>query len=492
MTLISMNYNDVDFSRWIVVLQGFTTFGGANFDVTTKDVGFNGSYFLKNRFKEKIIKVPIYIEYPKLIDYDAFQQALYVTEPKKLIFSHQPYRYYYAIPTGDLDFNEFRMNGKGVLTFIIPDGLAHSTEYKEFTEYTEEDGKLIFTVINNGNVEALPVITAKINSENGYFGLVNKTGVMEIGDRELIDSETLAYSERPFDYSDTGTKIADGFAKGTKNVAILNDSSQTLDKNLGIVNDWNRNHLALLGSIEPNENHAGTLTFDLPTEGSLYDYIWWRQIFWALNVNQYGFIKISVSDTDGKFLFGVETIKRKAGVETEFNVLVADGKGGYKFTDFRKKFNCTHKDNENPFNQERGWSDIKRIDDKLDIFWFGSRYQRIIPELKGKKSAKLHVAIGSMAGKPLIGKLYIDGIKYRKDNVADGYNIPNPYGPGSEIVINGENKTFLVDNVPKLNHIIDYSNWLKIPPGKSTIEISTSSWNTEKPDFKLAFEERWL
>ena len=52
-----------------------------------------------------------------------------------------------------------------------------------------------------------------MNSENGYFGLVNPTGVMEIGDREIIDSETRKFSERPFDYTDSGTKILDGLSK---------------------------------------------------------------------------------------------------------------------------------------------------------------------------------------------------------------------------------------------------------------------------------------
>ena len=51
--MIKMNFNNVDFSRWLVITKGFTTFGGADFDVTTKDVGFNGTYFVKNRYKEK-------------------------------------------------------------------------------------------------------------------------------------------------------------------------------------------------------------------------------------------------------------------------------------------------------------------------------------------------------------------------------------------------------------------------------------------------------
>ncbi|MGT2958892.1 phage tail protein [Streptococcus bovimastitidis] len=494
--MATMKFNDIDLSDMLTIMSINRDIGNQR-SVSTNTSPLIGVFINQVKVDAKTISVDFYLK-DRSSDYSLnilkhdLAGIFNVDEPVKIEFSDEPDKYYLGLPVSKISASDpIAWLSLVTIEFLIPDGVAHSKTKKKVTKYTIQDGKLVFDLLNKGTLPALPIITAKMNSENGYFGLVNESGVMEIGDRELIDSETLAYSERPFDYSDTGTKIADGFAKGAKNVAILNDSLQTLDKNLGIVADWNRNHLALTGAIAPSGNHAGSLTFDLPIEGSLYDHVWWRQIFWAWNINQYGFIKISVSDTDGKFLFGVETIKRKSGVETEYNVQVTDGNGGWKFTDFRKKFNCTHK-NENPFNQGRGWTEIKRIDDKLIIHWNGSQFERIIPELKGKKSAKLHVAIGSMQGKPLVRKMYVDGIKYRKDNVADGYNIPNPYGVGSEVVINGENKTLLVDNIPKLNHIVDYSKWLTIPPGKSTIELNISSWSESNPDVTVEYEERWL
>lgn len=466
---------------------------GNNRVVTTNTSPFLGSVIQRYKIDSKKITVSfsIWTRDRNTVKHQLasiFNQS----EPKRLLFSDEPDKYYLALVVDEIQMQEASIKRSyGTITFLIPDGVAHSTSYKKITDFTESDGKVIFNVTNNGNVEALPVITAKMNSENGYFGLVNSTGVMEIGDREIIDSETRQFSERPFDYTDTGTGIKDGFTKGAKNVAILNDNSAVLDKNLSILNWLGRDHIVLDGTSVAG-THTGTLTFDLPSEGSLYDYFWWRQVFWAGALNQYGFIKIMISDSDGKFLYGVETIKRKAGLETEYNFMVTDEKGGYKFSDFKKKFKATDKDNENPFNAPRGWSDIIRNDDKVSIFWFGSRYERTFPELKGKKSAKLHIALGSINGNPLVTRMYVDGIKYRKDNVAFGYNIPNPYGTGSTVVINGENKTFLVDNIPKLNHVVDYSKWPKIPPGTSTLEISTSSWNEIKPTFSLAFEERWL
>lgn len=464
---------------------------GNNRVVTTNTSPFLGSVIQRYKIDSKKITVSfsIWTRDRNTVKHQLasiFNQS----EPKKLLFSDEPDKYYLALVVDEIQMQEASIKRSyGTITFLIPDGVAHSTTYKKVTDYTESDGKMIFNIVNKGNVEALPIISIKHNAENGYVGLVNQTGVMAVGDEDIIGSEVREHSLRPFDYSETGTGIADGFAKGTKNVAILNDTSQVLDKSL-FVGPWlGRDHLFLDGNVSPAGNHAGSLTFDLPSEGSLYDYFWWRQVFWAGAVNQYGFIKIMISDTDGKFLYGVETIKRKNGLETEYNFFVTDGQGGYKQTSFMKKFNATHLNNDNPFNEPRGWSDILRKDDEVSLFWFGSRTIINCPELKGKKSAKLHVALGSIQGKPLVTRMYVDGIKYRKDN---SYLPPNPFGAGSELVINSENDTLLVDNIPKINTIVDGSDFLKIPVGTSQLELYKSSWATTAPTVEIKFEERYL
>lgn len=493
--MIRMNFNNVDFSQWLVITKGFTTFGGADFDVTTKDVGFNGSFFVRNRYKEKIITVPFYIEYPQLTDYDAFQRALYVTEPQKLTFSHQPDRYYYAIPTGDLDFDEFRMNGKGTLTFIVPDGVAHSTTYRRFDNGTVSSSKIVFDLVNDGNVPAIPIITVKHNAENGYIGIVNGTGAIEVGNPEEAETEVVKQSEVLFDYRDS--KITNGLTASAKNVAILNDTSQNLVGTIGSV-DWSgRKHLFLQNAGSTTGNNAGSLTWDIPadssgTTGSLNDNIWWRQVFWLGATNQYGFIKVMVSDDQGKFLYGVETFKRAQGLGCEYNFMASDGNGGYKMIK-RWTFTGTHWDYHNPFNEPRGASDLKRNDDKVRVYWFGSYNDFIIPEIKGRKSAKIHVAFGAIENKPLVSRMYLDGIYYRKDFVAVTKDIPNRYSIGSNVVINCENDSVTVDGLSRSSDVVDGSDWgLVVPKGNSQLEIYCSSWIGSKPTVTVEFEERWL
>lgn len=489
-----MKFNGIDLSDKITIMSINRDIGN-NRNVTLNSSPITGSMLNKVKTDSKELSVDFYLK-DRTTDYSLNQLKhdlagiFNVDEAVRIEFSDEPDKYYLGLPINKISANDpISWLSLVTIEFLIVDGVAHSTTYKKVTDYTESDGKMIFNIVNKGNVEALPIISIKHNAENGYVGLVNQTGVMAVGDEDIIGSETREHSLRPFDYSETGTGIADGLSKGTKNVAILNDTSQVLDKNLSILNWSNRDHLVLDGNVSLTGNHAGSLTFDLPTEGSLYDYFWWRQVFWSGAVNQYGFIKIMISDTDGKFLYGVETIKRKNGLETEYNFFVTDGQGGYKQTSFAKKFNATHLNNDNPFNEPRGWSDILRKDDEVSLFWFGSRTIINCPELKGKKSAKLHVALGSIQGKPLVTRMYVDGIKYRKDN---SYLPPNPFGTGSELIINSENDTLLIDNIPKINTIVDGSDFLKIPVGTSQIEMYKSSWATTSPTVEIKFEERYL
>ena len=129
---------------------------------------------------------------------------------------------------------------------------------------------------NNGTVEAFPIIRIKHRAENGYIGLVNKTGAFELGNPEEADTEVVKQSEVLFDYRDS--KITNGLSASKKNVAILNDTSQNLVGTVASV-DWSgRKHLFLQNAGGTVGNNAGSLTWDIPADssgatGSLNDYL---------------------------------------------------------------------------------------------------------------------------------------------------------------------------------------------------------------------------
>ena len=88
--------------------------------------------------------------------------------------------------------------------------------------------------------------------------------------------------------------------------------------------------------------------------------------------------------------------------------------------------------------------------------------------------------------------MYIDEFMYRKDFVSTAKDIPNRYPIGSTIVINNEEDTIMVDGINKFGDRVHGSSWITLPPGKSQLEIYTSSWVKKKPTVSVKFEERWL
>lgn len=156
-------------------------------------------------------------------------------------------------------------------------------------------------------------------------------------------------------------------------------------------------------------------------------------------------------------------------------------------------FWATHNAHENPFNKDGGQSDLQRRDEEIQVFWRGSYPKFKVPEIKGKKSAKVHVALGAFGNdRPAPTHMYLDAFVYRKDFVNGTKDIPNRYSQGSSLVINSETDIVYLNNLPNLDQIVDGSLWPVLPPGQSELEIIQSSWGNKKPSVTIEFEERWI
>lgn len=498
-----MTFNGVDMSRFFRITDIIRPIGNKR-SVSTDNAPLLGVNIqqVKRGAKEHIIKFDM-----KNSDVMALEQLKHelagvfnVLEPVKIVYGDEPDKYYIGMPVDDITpDNLTRWFQRSEFKLLIPDGVAHSSTYRTFnsaTAATASSEKMLFNLTNNGTERAYPIITVKHNAENGYIGLVNQNTAFEVGNREEADTETVKQSELLLDYRDTS--ILTGFSRATKNVAVANDTSQKYVGTANTISVWGRQHIQLAnrGAVTPGYNSAASLTWEIPVDsaggvGSLNDYIWWRQIFWLGAANQYGFIKVTVSDASGQFLYGVETWKRSQGLECEYNFLASNGKGGFNILK-RWTFTGTHLDHHNPFNSTRGWSDIKRNDDKVQVYWWGSYPTFTIPEIKGKKSAKIHVTLGAYGNRPLVSHMYLDSIMYRKDFVSVTKNIPNRFPIGSNVVINSEDDTVYIDGIAKAGEVVDGSQWLSIPPGKSQLELYVSSFVRNKPTVTIEFEERWL
>lgn len=493
-------YNNHDLSEVIKINEVIRPVGNER-NVTTNDAPFLGVNVQEVRTGPKKIKVKFTVQKKTARDTELAKHTLATIlntdKPVRIDISDEPDKYYMGLVIGSVDVdNVARWLQKGEFEILVPDGVAHGTTYRRFDNGQEQPDKVVFNLVNNGNVPAFPVVTVKNNTENGYIGLVNTSGAFEVGDREEADTGIVKRSEVLLDFR--GNKISDGFTRATKNKTITNDNSENVKGVSEILTLWDKKHIKLRDQFDGanTKNYATGLTWDIPVDsagdiGSLDDYIFGKQIFLPGAINQYGFIKITVSDTAGQFLYGVETFKRTQGQDCEFNVFGSDGKGSYYFL---KCWNFTGLSDSkvNPFTSSNGQFEIKRNDDRVQVYYKGSHYSFTIPEIKGRKSAKIHVMLGAYHDKPMVTHMYIDELLYRKDFVPGIGDVPNRYPIGSNVVLNSENDTVTVDGLEKIVDVVDGSSFLTIPPGNNQLEVYCSSWVKTKPTVKVEFKERYL
>lgn len=487
----------------------------SNFNNNYQDQGRRryGQQFLYSTLSVKQIQV----SFTLVGNYDYFNTIaetlggyLNVDKPKPLIFGDEPNKVWEAIPSGQasltVDKNTAPITATVTVTFDVPKSYGENkaqalvssdgeTKYGSIKKVST--GHYKATLKNFGTAETYPNIKLKFNSDNGWVGVVKSSSESyEIGNPDETDIRDVKQSEILFDYVSYNW-ITNGFAVGVKNQGRFNDDSHSLNGTLAIENNWGRPHIALTNTGGGDKYLRGSsLTWEIPADsngqkGSLYEYFWWRQILWLGAANQFGFIKISVTDANGVFLYGVETYKHTNGFDCHYNFLAGDGKGGYKVLD-RKHFYGTHVSTANPFNEPQGWSDVQRFDDVLQFYWQGSYPKFTVPEIKGKKSAKIHIGIFGIKDWPLITHLYLDSFVYAKHHVEKEEDIPNRFRKGSILEVDmAKGKTY-VDNLPALNELTYLSEPFSIGTGETEIDIYTSSWVRTDPTIEITWKERYV
>ena len=499
MTNDTITINGFDLSEVIDIIDIIRPVGNER-HVVTNDAPLVGVNLQEVRTGAKTIKVKFAMQYGNGMTLETAKHKLAgifnTSEAVKIVISDEPDKYYMGLVSGSVDIeNITRWFQKGSFDLIIPDGVAHSSTYKSFDNGQEQPDKVVFNLVNNGNVPAFPVITVKNNAENGYIGLVNTSGALEVGDRKEVDTEIVKRSEVLLDFR--GDKIADGLAKAVKNSSVTN-SPENLNGTSELVTVAGKKRVKLREQFSGtyNKSYSTGLSWEIPADstgqkGSLNDYIFCKLVYQLDSVAQCGFIKVTVTDANNQFLYGIETYKRYNGLYCGFNIFATNNNNDYNFLK-TLDFDSSSDQNRNPFAKTRGQFEIMRNDERVQVYYNGSHYNFFVPEIRGKKSAKIHVTIGGFHGKAIIPHLYLDELMYRKDFVSVINDLPNRYPIGSNVILDSENNSVTVDGIEKAVDVVQGSKFLSIPPGSSRLEVYCSSWVKTKPTVKVEFKERYL
>lgn len=206
------------------------------------------------------------------------------------------------------------------------------------------------------------------------------------------------------------------------------------------------------------------------------------------------YLAVQVGDLNFKEIKmnGIETYKRKNGFETEYNFFALDDDGvGWRFY---KQFEFQADRNyHNPFSMNRSRAvEIFREEDKFRIYFNGAHHHVTVPSLKGKKSRKIHLAMGTCSdSSKYINYNLFEKVNFEKMGVSHYNNIVNKYQPGDEVIINFENDTVSTKDIDSIQDVVLGSKMISIPPGESELVVHLSSWVAALPDISIDFEERY-
>lgn len=241
---VTMSFNDYDLSEWLDI-RDIRRSVGNNRLLLTDDAPYLGVNLQDVRIGAKVIEVDfaIWSRDRNWVKHE-LARIFHVDEPKRLTFSDEPDKYYLAMPTEGIEMQEgVGRSSEGTVTFLIPDGVAHSSSYRRVEEQMNYVDKSVIDIRNNGSVEAYPIITIKHYEENGWLGLVNRYGAMELGDKAEADAVTVKKSEELFNYH--SGNLNDLTTAGVRNLASLREGEQNLTGTFEIVEVWGRPHLKL-------------------------------------------------------------------------------------------------------------------------------------------------------------------------------------------------------------------------------------------------------
>lgn len=404
-------------------------------------------------------------------------------------------------------YGPFRPNSNPVNSFgnveIYQNSKIYLKNGKRYNIKAKTDG--VFTNSHTPNVESDNVLISFCNRENTINKDVSNTNTASKDGNEFVwDKPTGEYLLKVTTYHKTPKKSAwdirvtgvigsanvldQALSDSRENVAILNDPASSLTWG-GITpfDFWGRRHLT---QVVPNnyttEYAVSSMTFEI--EPTLSENVWWRNIFEIAGENEYGAFKVTFSDEEDNFLYGVEVIKRKRGLSASFNLLGSDGRGGcVVITGFDFALNLN-----NPLDHNKGFCNIGRENEKIKLYTFGGDSFYTWGPLEETLTKKVHFTWYAFRGKTPITRNHLDGffILDKKGTIMS--EAPNRYFKGSELIINSENNSLQQNGVYDISQKTIGSNFIKIPPGESELELYVSSWSLDIPEVSVKFEERYI
>jgi predicted phage tail component-like protein len=401
----------------------------------------------------------------------------------KLIFSDEPNLYYNAILNGEPTLDEEYLQSSGIITFIVPDGIAHSTIQKTFQASLNHERVMEMTISNTGTESVSVDYEIKHNHENGFIGIVSEYGVIQLGHVNEMDMEEKEKSEYLLNYRQASQYEAMRSGSG-----IFFDPSYGKSGTFGTYNYDNKTWVSLASAGAGSGWHGAARTIDLPPDqtgisGSanfaMQGKVWFR----PTATNQCGIIEYCIADKNGRHLASARIAKWNPVTDTALLILCVNGKE-MKRVEFNSALSELFVHNRGDFYIFKSGKEI--------IFCFGGLYSFDIPEIEKMEAKTVSVFIGQRDNYPIIPKMYLNYLVFRKDKVKTWLDIPNRYPSGSIVTIDGKSRKVYMDGIQRAADEVRGSKYFNVPPGETKIQFYYSNFCSPPPTITAKIQEAYL
>lgn len=500
--MLSVNFNGHELNKYIGVLSGFTLLKGAEFLLDLQDIdGGNGSRVFNTHYGPKTIPMPFMARNDLINKYDELQRILKVDEQKPLIFGNAPDRIYYAMPVGDMDMDEFLNFGKGTITWLVPDGLAHATTETPFPAALNSDGVLEATIVNDGTAEVPVSYEIKHKSDNGYVGIVSEYGAMEFGNRDEIDKINPKKSEKviAFDYKTqpAGIVLGEGVSCYPN---YLNNPETPNVINGSFTFGVNSYGTSIAKPVFDNSTakywHGPMFHADIPLSSENKNsgpFIFRNRFDFTTGVKQVGRTELTLESASAVAISCVIRDSAYGSDEMVWEIIVKNTMQKSIVLDRRKFINGVY------------FLEVSRLGSQLNFKLARAnsiKGDEVVSNIV--KTVSLNLAY--MSELPITGltvwlqafekapvtSMGITDTSFYWADLDNWVDLANRYSAGDVFYVDGISKQPYLNGVGALNDEIIGTNYFLAPPGETKVKFYFSDFGNELPDVKVIIRKGWL
>ena len=478
------------------VIEGYRTLSVEGRDlleseISEMQVGFSdGSRYQEKRDMTRTITVHYQMLADDAEDFrEKFNQLCSILdqEEAELIFADEPDKYFIGTKYGVEQPDPGRLNVTGEFSFYCADPY----KYAKTEKVASGNGAAQITLSNSGT-KAVPInLDIKMLSDNGYIGLTLDDRFYQIGKPEEVDGVTHDLTVLLFDdhlWEDKGWLLNQGVTPPVTPERLQNGQIGYVHEELvegyvhctdyGTGNWW---HGAAVTKIVPADengeypvNWASCWRFDFNTDGMAQN-----QKGAAIGHNS-----VTFSDENDDIIVAVVFEDNNAGLERS-DMVVYIGDTRIWDTKETTKFYITAREGGPTVNVEKigsqitvafSYAGIKKTFQAVNadaelrkVTWYGATYINHVP----------------------IRNNLLRALQVKKHNVERYEDIPNYFGEGDEVYIDGAKNEVYINNIYDGDMADAGSQPLLLPPGQHTLGIVTSSFS-EVPEVEVTWRERWI